>query len=71
MTEPLVAWPARMVPVQPKDVVIHPHHPECRYPEGPSIVGHDPEICCYCAALCRNEPDPLYYRYGGEGCFCS
>lgn len=52
-------------------ITIAPHHPDCRYPHGPnSYSGHDPERCCYCAALIRGERDPLDYRYGGPGCGC-
>jgi hypothetical protein len=62
---------ALLVSVRPKDVVVHPHHPGCRFPDGPSLMGHDPQTCCYCAALLRGERDPLHFRYGGPGCFCS
>lgn len=52
-------------------VSVLPHHPDCKAPHGIAAFGGlDPETCCYCAALCRNEADPLDYRYGGPKCYC-
>ncbi len=48
-------------------VTIEPHHPDCRTSQNWAT---DPERCCYCAALLRNEREPLDYRYGGPGCWC-
>ena len=56
-----------------RTVTIDPHHPKCRMGEHTGVwasVGLDPERCCYCAALARNECDPLDYRYGGPRCGC-
>jgi len=59
-------------------VTLDPHHPTCRYPQGPHL-NLDPERCGYCAALMRRDyraaglnlglstarhgEDPLDFRY--------
>lgn len=64
-------------------VTVQPHHPDCRFPAG-SHAGLDPERCCYCAALVRQDAarsglnlgligtrvgeEPLDFRYGRCGC---